>query len=146
MHETVSIQARLDQATNLPDTLAASFDAFETIRLLARDCEDRMPALFAAFMTAADAAVEGREAVTVAPSLPATDRGHAPVSVLSADADVGEIASALAALGALLRDRLSHAMALTAGERDYAACQHAAQAAGRICQLMARDDDDTSLR
>jgi len=146
MHETGSIQARLGQAANLPDTLAASFDAFETIRLLARDCEDRMPALFAAFMTAADAAVEGREAVTVAPSLPAPDRGHAPSSVLSADADVDEIASALTALSALLRDRLSHAMALTAEARDRAACQHAAQAAERICQLMARDDDDTSVR
>jgi hypothetical protein len=146
MHETGSIQARLGQATTLADTLTASFDAFETIRLLAHDCEDRMPALFAAFMTAADAAVEGREAVTVAPSLPAPDRRHAPVSVLSADANVDEIASALAALGALLRDRLSHAMALTAEARDHAACQHAAQAARRICQLMARGDDGTSVR
>jgi len=62
----------LRDAAGLPDTLAASFDAFEAVRELARGCEDKVPALFAAFMTTADAAVDGREAVTIAPSLPPT--------------------------------------------------------------------------
>ena len=38
--------------------------------MAARDCQDRVPELFAAFMTTADAAVDGREALTTAPSLP----------------------------------------------------------------------------
>jgi hypothetical protein len=49
--------------------LAASFDAFEAIRVVARGSEDLAPWLFAAFMTAADAAVDGTQAITVAPSL-----------------------------------------------------------------------------
>ena len=71
MPQTQSIQARLRDASALPDTLAVSFDAFEAIRLAARSCTDRIPELFAAFMTTADAAVDGREAITAAPSLPA---------------------------------------------------------------------------
>jgi hypothetical protein len=70
MQETSSMKARLRAAVTLPDILAVSFDAFEAIRLLARDGEDQVPGLFAAFMTAADAAVDGREALTLAPSPP----------------------------------------------------------------------------
>ena len=43
MRETSAIEARLRAAATLTDTLAAGFDAFEIIRLLARDCEDRVP-------------------------------------------------------------------------------------------------------
>jgi hypothetical protein len=147
VHETSSIQARLRQAASLPDTLAASFDAFETIRLLARDGEDRIPALFAAFMSVADAAVDGREAVTAAPSLPAPDRGGGSgVSVPGPGAAADQVTGALAALSALLRDRLSHAVTLAAAPQDRGACQDAAQAAGRIWQLMAGGDDDARLR
>ena len=63
------LQSRLRQALSLPGTLAVSFDAFEAIRVLARQSQDRVPGLFAAFMTTADAAVDGREAITIAPSL-----------------------------------------------------------------------------
>lgn len=70
------IQARLEQTTSLPEMLAAGFDAFEIVRIAARNCQDRAPELFAAFMTAADAAVDGREALTIAPSLP-RGRGRA---------------------------------------------------------------------
>ena len=70
VQEIIRIMNRLRDAAGLPDTLAVSFDAFEAIRQLARDCENRVPALFAAFMTTADAAVDGREAITIAPGLP----------------------------------------------------------------------------
>jgi hypothetical protein len=55
------IITRLRDAASVPDILPAAFDAFEAIRRLARDCEDTVPALFAAFMTTADAAVDGCE-------------------------------------------------------------------------------------
>ena len=136
---------RLQDAASLPDTLAAGFDAFEAIRQLARDCEDKVPALFAAFMTTADAAVDGREAITIAPALP-PGRAGAGVSVAGASAPVEEIAGALAGLGALLADRLSQAAAIAATAGDQAACTDAALAAGRICQLMTGGDDDSRPR
>lgn len=64
------IGARLEQAASLPEVLAAGFDAFEVIRITARHHQGQVPALFAAFMTTADAAVDGRGAITIAPSLP----------------------------------------------------------------------------
>ena len=139
MHDVEVIAARLRDARSLPELLAASFDAFETIRVLARGSEDIAPSLFAAFMTAADAAVDGRQAITLAPSLsPASD--VTPVTTPpAAGADIDTITAALAALGELLNERLAHAAdrALLSGDR--AACQEAAEAGRRIHQLMARD-------
>lgn len=145
MRHISTAEARLREATTVPGTLSASFEVFEVIRLLARGNEDRVPELFAAFMMAADAAVDGREAVTIAPSLPpAADR---PLSGKSAaGGDVGEIGDAMAALGALLGDRLSRAASMAAAPGDRAACEEAAEAAGRICELMAGGDGDTLLR
>lgn len=56
--------AHVRDAAGLPEVLNACFDAFELIRLIARECDNHVPALFAAFMMTADAAVDGREAVT----------------------------------------------------------------------------------
>jgi hypothetical protein len=53
--EAASIGTRLERAASLPDVLAAGFDAFEAIRVTARHYQDQVPALFAAFMTTADA-------------------------------------------------------------------------------------------
>ncbi len=135
--EANSIEVRLEQAASLPEALAAGFDAFEVIRIAAREFQDRMPGLFAAFMMTADAAVDGREALTVAPSLPLAD-GAEPGDAVPEGADAGQVADALAALAVVLRDRLSRAAALADLSGDRVACQDAAQAAGRICQLMAR--------
>jgi hypothetical protein len=145
MPEANSIEVRLEQAASLPEALAAGFDAFEVIRIAARDSQDQVPGLFAAFMTAADAAVDGREALTVAPSLPQAG-GAAPGDAVAAGADAGQAADALAALAAVLGDHLSRAAALADLTGDRVACQDAAQAAGRICQLMARGDHDPGLR
>ena len=137
--------ARLRDAAGLPELLDAGFDAFELIRLIARGCDNRVPALFAAFMMTADAAVDGREAITIAPSLPpAGGPGHC--GVLLADAGMGEITEALAALGALLHDRLAAASALATAPSDQQACSEAAEAAERIHHLMARDDHDGYVR
>jgi hypothetical protein len=136
VHGVEVIVARLRDARSLPELLAASFDAFETIRVLARGSEDIVPWLFAAFMTAADAAVDGRQAITLATSL-------SPASVVmpvtippAAGADIDTITAALAAL---LDERLAHAAdrALLSGDRT--ACQEAAEAGRRIHQLMTGD-------
>src|SRR5260370_37647053 len=127
--------------------LAASFDAFEVIRLLARDSEDTVPALFAAFMTAADAAVDGREAVTTAPSLPpGTGRKIGSNVQTAPDDGLGTATDAMAVLAVLLGERLGDAAALPTATDDQAACEQAAAAAERISRLMARGHDDPRLR
>jgi hypothetical protein len=141
--EISGIRTRLQDADSLPDTLAAGFDAFEAVRQLARGCENKVPALFAAFLTTADAAVDGRDAITIAPSLPPRGRAAAAASMPQESVPVEEIAGALAGLGALLTERLSHAATIAATAGDRTACTEAAQAAGRICQLMAGGDDDS---
>jgi hypothetical protein len=75
VHDVEAIAARLRDARSLPELLAASFDAFEAIRVLARRSEDRAPSLFAAFITAAAAAVTGREAITMSPPLSPSSAG-----------------------------------------------------------------------
>jgi hypothetical protein len=97
-------------------------------------------------MTAADAAVDGREAVTAAPSLPSGGGGGTGGLPVAPDADVGEIADDMAALAVLLGERLGYAATLSTTPADQAACEEAAEAAGRICRLMARGHDDTRLR
>jgi hypothetical protein len=140
------IVARLRDARALPELLAASFDAFDAIRVVARGYEDLAPRLFAAFMTAADAAVDGTQALTNAPSLSLTPTVTMIVAPHAAGADIDTVADALAALGELLGERLAHAAdrALLSGDRT--ACQEAAQAGRRIQQLMAGDGNDSHLR
>jgi hypothetical protein len=140
VHDVEVIAARLRDARALPELLAASFDAFEAIRVLARHSEDIVPLLFAAFMTAADAAVDGTQAITIAPSLSLEPTATMIVAPHAAGADIDTITVALAALGELLGGRLARAAdrALTPGDR--AACQEAAAAGRRIHQLMARED------
>lgn len=142
MQDIARMEWRLQDAASLPDVLAASFDAFEVIRLLARAYEDRVPGLFAAFITTADAAVDGRDALMFAPSLPdaRTDAALAP-----AGAAVEAVTDAIAALGALLNQHLTHAATLATGSTDRSACVEAAKAAERIHHLMARDDHDGNV-
>jgi len=139
-------EARLRDAAGLPEVLDACFDAFELIRLIARECDNHVPTLFAAFMMTADAAVDGREAVTVAPSLPLSRGGHGQGGMPVADVGIGEITDALSALGTLLHDRLAGVPAQATTPADRAACSEAAEAAERIRHLMARDDHDGYVR
>ena len=132
-----SAEARLREAASLPEVLDAGFAAFEAIRITARAYEDQVPGLFAAFMTTADAAIDGREALTVAPSLPRRS-GSLPEHASSADAGAGQAIDVLAQLAAVLRERLAEAHGKADLPGDQIACRDAASAAGRICQLMTR--------
>jgi hypothetical protein len=132
-----SAEARLREASSLPEVLDAGFAAFEAIRITARACQDQVPGLLAAFMTTADAAVDGREALTVAPSLPRRS-GSKPEHASSADAGAGQAIDVVAQLAAVLLERLAEAVGQADLPGDQAACRDAASAAGRICQLMTR--------
>ena len=135
LQHAARIQHRLRQASGLARTLAASFDAFEAIRLLARGNEHRDPGLFAAFMMAADAAIDGREALTLSPSLPPAATPQPAVSPAEG-AGLDDIADAMAGLAAQLADCLPRAAAMAEMRGDRAACEQAAHAAGQIRQLM----------
>jgi hypothetical protein len=143
--EASTIEARLRQVADLPEALAAGFDAFEAIRTAARDHQDQEPGLFAAFMTAADAAVDGREALTAAPSLPPGGLTR-PGQVVPADTDARQAADRLATLAAVLRDLFTRAVGQADTVGDQAACQDAAAAAERVFELMARGEHDSGLR
>jgi hypothetical protein len=138
----VELQAQGDVA---PEDLTQSSVIWpvSVVRQLARGFEDKVPALLAAFMTTADAAVDGREAITIAPALPPDRRAAAGVSMPRASVPAEEIAGVLAGLGVLLTEQPSRAAAIATTATDRAACTEAAQAAGRICQLMARGDHDS---
>jgi hypothetical protein len=129
-------EALLRDAGSLKDLLAASAEAFEALRLVARHCEDRAPELLAAFMTCADAAVDGREAVMAAPSITRATRIHISSNGDAGHADPADAADALSALGILLGGKLASAATRAAGAGDRAACRDAALAARRIGQLM----------
>ena len=145
LQQAARIQHCLRQASSLASTFVASFDAFEAIRLLARGNEHRDPGLFAVFMMAADAAVDGREALTISPSLPPATTPQPAVSPATG-ADLDDIADAMAGLAAQLAGCLARTAAMAQTPGDRAACEHAAHAAGQIRQLMARGADDPSLR
>jgi len=142
--ELDAIAARLRGGTALAGLLDAGFDAFEVIRLVARASEDLAPDLFAAFITTAGTAVEGRNALGDAPSLPPATRR--PTITMSSTAGAGQIADELAALATLLAQRLAEAGAQAVREGDRAACQHATCAAADIHRLLARGLDETAAR
>ena len=147
MHQISAIEDRLRHSTTMPDSLAASFDTFETIRLIARQHALAAPQLFAAFMTTA-AAAEGRDAITAAPSLPLAG-GHPPrygEPAPAPGAGPENIADALAGLAAILGSHLARAAARAATAADRAACQDAARSARQIRQLIARADDNPAVR
>ena len=136
MKELDAIASRLRGGTALADLLDAGFDAFEIIRLVARASEDLAPDLFAAFITTAGTAVQGRNALGDAPSLPTATAPPLAITMSSA-VGAGQIADELAALATLLAQRLAEAGAQAAGEGDRAACQHATCAAADIHRLLA---------
>jgi hypothetical protein len=141
MNDLDAITARVVRAATVPELLDVGFDAFEVIRQVARACEDRAPSLFAAFILAAGAAVEGRNALNDAPSLPHDRCRSALAPAMNLAADVGRGADELAELAALLTQRLREAAAQAnlAGDRD--ACERATRAAAGIYQLLGRDTD-----
>ena len=145
MPDITGRQARLRGAGSLPCLLGAGFDAFEVIRLFARACEDQVPGLLAAFMSTADTAVDGRDCLMFAPSLPDARTGAAPAAPARDCSGVEEVSGALWALGALLLVRLAEAASLATASTDRSECVQAAHSAERIRHLMARGDHDGNL-
>src|SRR5215472_2975771 len=142
MNDLDAITARVVSAASVPELLDAGFDAFEVIRQVARACEDRTQELFAAFILAAGAAVEGRNALNDAPSLPHGRRAPAFTPAVSLAPDIGRVADKLAELAAPLARRLYEAASQADLAADRDSCERATRTAVDIYQLLCRDTDE----
>ena len=130
------LERRLGDAVGVADVLAAGWEIFEFVRVLCAVGAGLAADLYPAFTFARGSAVSGRNAIALAPSLPASipapPEGPAPAA-----GEADEIADAIARLAAVLSERLRETARLAADPNDQAACQDAARNAARICELLA---------
>jgi len=135
--EIDAIAGRVEAAAGVPGLLAAAWEALEFLRAAAGGCAedpDREPGLFAAFMFAAAAAAEARDAAGLAPSMPAG--GLAPAGRPDAGEAAGPLAERLAGLATLLAVRLAAAAGQADGPGDREALRLAAAGAGQAARLL----------
>jgi len=141
MREIEGIRAHLEAAPQVAvspvDTLVLALDAFGLLLACCRDSKDRSVELFPAFAFAATAAAEGRHVVLTAPSLP--NQGLETSRAVCVQEDVEVIADALAGLAGALSAYLSAAARHARDPGDRAACHDAAEQAGQVQALLARD-------
>src|SRR5215470_17645373 len=95
----------LGEAVGVADVLAAAWEIFELISDLAAVCAEQSVDLYPAFMFARSAAVDGRNAIAFAPSVPAVGAALSGGPVLWSG-DASEVADALAGLASALSMRL----------------------------------------
>jgi hypothetical protein len=117
-------------AEDLPALLAAAYRAFECALQALRGAEDRAGPLLPAFVLAAAAAADGRDAVASARSFPCP--GSPPTGNMTAHAAI-DVADQVAELSLALFTRLRGAAARDGGS----ACAAAAARAGRMHELLA---------
>lgn len=136
MKQIELIEQHLREADGVAGVLAAGWEIFELISVLAADGAEQAADLYPAFVFARGAAVGGRNAIALAPSMPAGDPASFGSPELSAS-DVNEIADTLAGLASALSARLREAARLAADDGDRIACEDAARDADRISELLA---------
>ncbi len=131
------IERQLREADGMAGVLAASWESFEIIGVVAADSAEKAADMYPAFMFARGAAVEGRNALVLAPSMPAGGPPSFGNPELSTS-DMDEVADALAGLASALSARLREAALLAVDDDDRIACQNAARDADQIGELLAR--------
>jgi hypothetical protein len=128
------VERQLSAARSTADVLAAAWDAFELIRVTARRCEPAAGDAFAAFAMTAATAVQARNQLVAAPSMP-PGPGTTPHS-LDSPADTESAADDLAAFAATLSDGLTRAARSAQDTQDRQACELAAAHATAIHALL----------
>jgi len=137
MTSLAAVTDRLTRADALPVLLDAAYEAFEVLLLVLEGHEDPSDARFAAFVSAATCAANGRDAVLFTPSLPPRQLPRPPAERGPADApDQGNEPDAAIAVGALLEARLSQAAEQPADPADRLGCRTAARYAHQIHVLL----------
>ena len=137
MKQIELIEQHLREAVGMTDVLAAGWEIFELIGDLAAACAEQSADLYPAFMFARSAAVDGRNAIAFAPSVPAVGAALSGGAVLWTDG-MSEVADALVGLASALSMRLRATALLAADDGDRVACENAARDADRISELLAR--------
>ena len=103
---TADLTDRLAEAADVPVLLAVAYDVFEHMLRALRGAEDQAGDLLPAFVLAAAAAGDGRDAVARAPWLPSLPEPPEP-PMPSGGAE--QVADEVAALSRELRERLAAA-------------------------------------
>ena len=120
----------MERAGNLPALLAAAYRAFDYALQALRGAEDHAGSLLPAFVLAAAAAADGRDAVAAAGSFPGPG---SPLMANMASPAAADVADQVAHLSLSLFTRLRDAAAGGGGS----ACAAAAARAGRMHELLA---------
>jgi hypothetical protein len=130
------VERRLAAARSTTDTLAAAWDAFDHIRATARRCEPHAGDSFAAFAMAAATAVQARNLLSAAPSMPPgpATTPHRPEQEQPADAETA--ADDLAAFAAAFSECLTRAARQAQDIQDRQVCELAAAHATAIHALL----------
>jgi hypothetical protein len=137
MTSLAAVTDRLTRADALPVLLDAAYEAFEVLLLLLERHEDPGDARFAAFVSAATCAANGRDAVLFTPSLPSRQIPRQPgESGPAGPPDQGNELDAAIAMSALLEVRLSQAAEQAADPADRLGCRTAARYARQIHGLL----------
>ena len=137
MKQIKLVEQQLREADGVADVLAVAWEIFDLVGALAAACAEQAADMYPAFMFARSAAINGRNAIAFAPSMPAdcaTSFGNPELSA----SDVDEVADDLAALASALSARLRAAARLAADDGDRIACENAARDADQIGELLAR--------
>jgi hypothetical protein len=134
----ISTRDQLTQASDMAAVLDAAYRAFEGMRLGFRAHDDPATGLFGAFVMAAAAAADGRDAVAFAPSLPSRKRhGTAGNGEGRPGGERAErVAADAAGLSQLLVSCLERAAGSASDPGDRGACEQAARCAREICDLL----------
>jgi hypothetical protein len=130
------LERRLRDAVGVAGVLAAGWEIFEFLRDLCAASAGQAADLYPAFTFARGSAVSGRNAIALAPSLPA-GLPAPPENTVPPVGEADQVADALAALAAVLSERLREAARLAADPDDRIACEDAARDATRISELLA---------
>jgi hypothetical protein len=131
-------EEKLARAEGLGEELAAGWEAFQFIVLVADHYSQQASGWFATWMSVLPPACEGRDCIGLAPSPRPEPAGPVEIPALTAVAD-DDAAAGLAGIAAVLRKRLQETASAARGAGDARACAHAADAAAEIYDLLALD-------
>jgi hypothetical protein len=133
-NEIYLARQRLGATVGARAVMGASWEAFDLVRSVSRECGSTDRELLAAFTLAAAAATKGRNILAGAPSL---RQVLSPAEcAVPADADAARIAVDLGELADEMASRLAAAADLASCSEDADACRRAAGEAQSIRELL----------
>jgi hypothetical protein len=129
------MQERVESACRLCDVLDAAHDAFEFMLLLIRGYQDSGDHFYGALVMAAAAAADGRDAISVAPSLPRHSGDEPRVDGPATNIGALDAAATVEALSQLVARKLRLAAKTADATADWAACEDGARYADEVSAL-----------